>query len=182
MDICVHTMSAAILVLAALAAGPAGAADGPPFASRADAEAYIARVLPQATAANPKYKEPNSDIETRWLTKSVAFRSDHAGGVIVVMHEDILKYRGDKIVGRGTHGVEIPLEQTGVGLISDAWVPVDKIEAAAGILFRCAKEPCLRSTHDGKPSIDAQTDITISDKDALAKLYAAFRALLRAPG
>jgi hypothetical protein len=179
MDIFTTANSALALALAALGFAPAHAAEGPPFASKADAEAYIARELPEATAANPKYRDPAGDTETRWLTKSVTFRSDPDGGIIVAMDEDILKYRGDKIIGQGTHSVEIPLETTGVGLISDAWVPVNTVEAAAGILFRCPKAPCLQSTHDGKPSIDPQTDITISDKDRLAKLYAAFRALLK---
>jgi len=182
MDICAQTRAAMTLALAALGLAPARAAEGPPFANKAAAQAYIARALPEATAANPKYKDPNSDVETRWLTKSVTFQTGPDGGVIVSMHEDILKYRGDAIVSRGSHEVEIPLEITGVGLISDAWIPVDTIDAAAGILFKCPNAPCLNSTHDGKPSVDPQTDITISDKEQMAKLYAAFRALLKTGG
>ena len=153
-----------------------------PFASRAAAEAYLAEALPAATAANPKYKDPNSDTETRWLTKSITFTKGPDGGVIVAMSEAILKYRGEQVVEQGSHSAEFPLEVTGVGLISDAWLPVDTIDAAAGILFKCPKEACIQTVRNGKRSVDAQTDITISDRDTRAKLYAAFRALLKTSG
>jgi hypothetical protein len=172
----------ALMAAAALGFGAAEAAQVPTFITRTTAETYLARALPEATAANAKYKDPNSDIETSWLTRSISFKKDHQGGILVSMHEDILKYRGEKVVGRGTHSAEFPIEVTGVGLISDAWLPVDSVEAAAGILFKCPKEPCIRSTHDGKLSMDRQTDITIDDHDTRANLYAAFRALLKESG
>ena len=48
------------------------------FASKADAEAFLSRAVPAATAANPKYRTPGKDVERRWLVKTIAFREAKA--------------------------------------------------------------------------------------------------------
>jgi hypothetical protein len=161
---------------------PAACSEGQAFVSRRAAEAYLARELPVATAANPKYRDPNTDLDTRWLTESISFTQAVDGGVVVTMREVILKYRGAKIVDHGIHSAEFPIEVTGVGLISDAWVPVDSVDAAAGILFRCPEKPCIRTHRNGKSTIDIQTDITISNRESRTRLYEAFRALRKESG
>lgn len=177
-----RTKSRAVQVLIGTAAAAGVATAAAALESRAAAEAYLARALPEATAANPAYKDPGSDIETRWLTKTVAFRKGEDGGLVVAMHEDVLKYRGGALISQGTHDTEVPLDVTGVGLISAAWLPVESLDEAAGILFRCPKGDCIRSVDDGKPSMKAQTDITITDRETRASLYAAFKALLKGSG
>ena len=171
-------LGAAALVTAA----PAWSAEDQTFISRAAAESYIAHALPAATAANPKYKDPNGDLETQWLTQSVTFGKSREGGIQLHMRELVLKYRGDKVVSKGIHSADFPIDVTGVGLISAAWTQVDLLDAAVGILFKCPNDPCIGTHRDGKASIEQQTDITISDRAMLAKLYSAFRALLQSSG
>lgn len=180
---CGFRVAQALLGATALAAPvPADCFEGKAFVSRRAAEAYLARELPAATAANPKYRDPNTNLDTRWLTKSITFTHAIDGGVVVTMREVILKYLGTKIVDQGTHSAKFPIEVTGVGLINDAWVPVDSVNAAAGILFKCPEKPCILTDRSGKATIDVQTDITISDRDSRRKLYEAFRALLKESG
>ncbi len=38
-----------------------------------EAEDFLSKILPQVTAANPKYRSGNSADLTRWLTKGVRF-------------------------------------------------------------------------------------------------------------
>lgn len=177
----IRAISAAVIAsgLAAQACDLALAGESPPFATRAAAQDYLAHALPEATAANPKYVDPASGVGTHWLTKSVTFSKDKDGGLRVRMEEDVLKYRGEKLVEQGTHDTEVPLDVTGVRFISDAWAIVDDFDAAVGIVFKCPGDPCIVSAQDGKPSVIAQTDISIADRPTLAKLHAAFRALLK---
>ena len=180
---CGLRVAQALLGATALAAPvPADSAEGNAFVSRSAAEAYLAGELPAATAANPKYRDSKTDLDTRWLTKSITFTNAVHGGVVVTMREMILKYRGIKIVDRGTHSAKFPIEVTGVGLINDAWIPVDTVDAAAGILFKCPEKPCILTHRNGNTTIDIQTDITISNRNSRTKLYEAFRALLKDSG
>ena len=76
------------------AAKPAAAGS---FASKSEAEAFLARALPAATAANPKYRSPGSDVETRWLTRKISFKDNERGVVVVSTAESVEDYRADAL-------------------------------------------------------------------------------------
>jgi hypothetical protein len=152
------------------------------FTTKAEAEAFLAKALPEVTEANPRYRAPGSDIETRWLTKAITFSQSAEGGVWVATHEAVLDYRGDAVVREGSHDAAFAVDAIDVALIAASGEIVDKLEAAAGVLFKCRSAPCIETDRDGIKSMDAATDISVADSVALARIAAAFRALQRGSG
>jgi hypothetical protein len=151
------------------------------FASKAEAEAYLAHALLAATAANASYKAANSDIATRWLTKAIMFRAAD-GGIVVSMNEEVLDYRGDALVREGTHDTEFAIDATDVALIDESGAIVGNLVAAEGVLFKCRGAPCIQTARDGQKSVEAATDISIDDLGERGRIYSAFRALLNDSG
>ena len=152
------------------------------FATKAEAEAFLTKALPEVTAANPRYRAPGGDIETRWLTKAITFSPSADRGVWIATHEAVLDYRGDAVVREGSHDAAFAIDSIDVALIAASGEIVDKLDAAAGVLFKCRGAPCIETDRDGVKSMDAATDISVADPVALARIAAAFRALQRGSG
>jgi hypothetical protein len=151
------------------------------FTSKADAEAYLRRMLPIATADNPKYRSPGSDVETRWITKSIAFESPPGGGApIVSMIEEILEYTNGAVGPPGAHTARFSMQDMNVTLRTDSTDVTDKGEKAIGIIFNCKAGPCVDSNYKGDVSKAPWTDIYIQDKDTRESILKAFQ-LLAAP-
>ena len=152
------------------------------FATQAEAEAFLAKALPEATEANPRYLAPGSDIETRWLTKAITFSPSADGGILVAMHEAVLDYRGQAVLREGSHDAAFAIDAIDVALIAGSGEIVDKLDVAAGVLFKCRSAPCIETDRNGVKSMDAATDISVANSVALARIVAAFRALQRRAG
>src|SRR5579863_2785572 len=81
------------------------------FVSVGDAEAYLTRTLPPATAANPKYRGEKEGTATRWLTKAVKFRPGAAPhGILIAMDEEAIEFRDGVETGVVSHDVEFSIE------------------------------------------------------------------------
>jgi hypothetical protein len=113
------------------AAKPAAAG---PFASKS--EAFLDRALPAATAANPKYRSPSSDIETRWLTKKIRFRDREEGGVVVSTAEAIEDYRTHALSAQRTHAATFAVDDVAISE-ETADDLAENGEKARGVLFTC---------------------------------------------
>ena len=110
--------------------------DDASFASKAEAEAFLSRAIPAATAANPKYRSPGEDVLTQWLTKSVSFREAQGGGVIVSTHETNDQYRNGALVKPGTHEATFAIDDVTVSLETSDQDVTEDGEKAKGVLFR----------------------------------------------
>ena len=151
------------------------------LASASEAEAFLTRALPAATAANPKYRSPGSEVERRWLTKEIAFRQGEKGGVIVSTHELFEDYRAGALTSEGTHEATFEIDDV---RISDE-VSDDVAENGAkarGVMFRCVGAPCIQATWSGAKSVSASTDIYVQDASQRQRILAAFQALQRDAG
>ena len=85
------------------------------FATRAQAMDYLARALPEATAANPKYLTKADGTVSQWLTESVRFAE--AAGVVTVddaraVHAD----QGRQDDGRQARRGVLARRRDGVGI------------------------------------------------------------------
>jgi hypothetical protein len=154
----------------------AGAASGS-FASKAEAEAFLARAVPAATAANPKYRSPNSDLETRWLSKTISFLQSDSRGVIVSTEEEIDEYRNGALSSKGTHQATFAIDEVNVSLETSPQDRTETGEQAQGVMFKCVGAPCIEAVWNGKQSISAWTDIYLNDADERKRIFEAFRTL-----
>ena len=173
---------APIAVALALASAVPMARSAPePFASRAEAEAFLARAIPAATAANPKYRSPGEDVLTQWLTKSIAFHEAPDGGVIVATDETNDQYRNGALVTPGTHRATFAIDDVTVSL-ETADDMTENGEKALGVLFRCAGQPCIDAVWSGQKSTGSWTDIYIQDPAVRERIFAAFQSLQKGAG
>ena len=155
--------------------------DDASFASRAEAEAFLSRAIPAATAANPKYRSPSQDVLTQWLTKSLSFREAEGGGVIVSTHETNDQYRNGALVKPGTHEATFAIDDVTVSLETSDQDVTEGGEKAEGVLFRCVGAACIEAVWDGQKSMSAWTDIYLQEPKSRAQIFAAFQALQRKP-
>jgi len=153
----------------------------PSFASKAEAEAFLKRALPAATAANPRYRSPKGGVETRWLTKSISFDLNNAGGVVVSTDEEFEEYRGGTLKSRGTHEAKFALDEVTISLETSPADTTDAGEKALGVIFKCLGAPCIEATWNGKASMSASTDIYLQNAAAREQILAAFQALQNKP-
>ena len=116
-------------------------ADAQAFASKAEAEAFLSRAVPAATAANPEYRSPGKDVATRWLVKTIAFRESQSGGLIVSTDEDIEEYRSGSLMSRGTHQATFPIDDVTVSQETSDQDTTESGEKAIGVIFRCVVAP-----------------------------------------
>jgi hypothetical protein len=151
------------------------------FASRAEAEAFLSRAIPAATAANPKYRSPGQDVLTQWLTKSISFREAQGGSVIVSIHETNDQYRDGALVKPGTHEATFAIDDVTVSLETSDQDVTEGGEKAEGVLFRCVGAPCIEAVWDGQKSMSGWTDIYLQEPKSRAQIFAAFQALQRKP-
>jgi hypothetical protein len=150
------------------------------FRSRDEAEAYLAKALPLATAANPKYRSQGG-VLTQWLTKSIAFApSRNPNGLSVAMSEEILDFRNGVQVRKGAHEAQFLIEDVRVSELTDSKDLTETGERARGIIFNCLHGKCISATWDGAPSPSDWTDISIQDPQTRANILSAFQALKRA--
>ncbi len=146
-----------------------------PFASKADAEAFLSDAVPAATAANPKYRTPGADTERRWLTRKIEFsRSD--GGAIVSIDEIFEDYRNGALASRGAHQAKFVIDDVAISLETTDDV-AETGAKAQGVLFRCVGQPCIGAVWDGQKSVSASTDIYIQEDMRREQILAAFQAL-----
>jgi len=150
------------------------------FSSPSDAEDFLARELPLATAANPNYRAAADGLETRWLTKSIRFVDAPDGAILVAMDEDYTEIRP---TGRtpGTHRAEFSLADVVISVKSDDTQLTPSGEPAVGVFFTCAAPKCIRANWSGASSTADVTDISLQDPISRARILAAF-AYLRAHG
>ena len=152
-----------------------------PFASSAEAEAFLSRAIPAATAANPKFRSPGEDVLTQWLMKSVSFREAEGGGVIVSTRETNNQYLNGALVKPGTHETTFAIDDVTVSLETSDQDVTEGGEKAQGVLFRCIGAPCIEAVWDGHKSTSAWTDIYLQEPKSRARIFAAFQALQRKP-
>ncbi len=155
------------------AAKPAAAGS---FASKSEAEAFLARALPAATAANPKFRSPGSDIETRWLTKQISFKDNESGGIVVSTAESVEDYRADALSAQRTHAATFAIDNVAISE-ETADDLAENGEKARGVLFTCVGAPCIEAVWSGEKSTSASTDIYLQDETQRRQIVDAFRAL-----
>jgi hypothetical protein len=149
-----------------------------PFASPSEAEVYLRRTLPSATAANPKYRTPGADYARRWLTKAISFHKRENGGIVVSTREIFEDTRHDARGSEGTHESTFAVDDVKISDESADDI-AESGEKARGVLFRCIGAPCIRAVWSGQKSLSAQTDIYIQDTARRERILAAFRTLQR---
>jgi hypothetical protein len=151
-----------------------------PFESKSEAEAFLARALPAATAANPKYRSPGGDVETRWLMRTISFKDNEGGGLIVSTDEAVEDYRADKLSAQRTHTATFAIDDV---VISEETTDdlAENGERARGVLFKCAGAPCIRAVWSGENSISDSTDVYLQDDTQRRRILDAFQALRRKP-
>lgn len=149
-----------------------------PFASPAGAEAFLTRILPAATAANPKYRSPGGDVESRWLVNAITFQERENGGVVVSTHESTEEYRGGALTSTGTHDATFAIDDVKIAEETADDV-AENGEKARSVMFRCVGAPCIQAVWSGAKSVSASTDISIQDPAQREQILAAFQALQR---
>jgi hypothetical protein len=147
------------------------------FSSREDAEQFLARALPLATAANPGYVSKADKAETRWLTKSIEFDDHPAGkGIRVIMDEEFSEVRAG-VSKTGTHEAAFSLGEVRVSPHKDATAITEAGEPALGIIFNCVSPGCIQAKWNGVESSSDWTDIYLQDGAMRVRVLAAFEFL-----
>jgi hypothetical protein len=158
------------------------AADSAEFASKEEAEAFLAKALPMATAGNPKYRGEAGAL-TQWLTKELAFSpSKNPNGIAVHMSEEVLDFRNGVRISTGSHEVQFQIEDVAISELKDSTDLTEAGEQGQGLIFRCASGKCVAHKWNGVDSASDWTDLSIQDATLRAKILAAFQALKRAAG
>jgi hypothetical protein len=147
------------------------------FASKEEAQAFLAKALPLATAGNPKYRSGDGAL-TRWLTREIAFGPGKtAKGVSVAMKEDILEFRNGAQSAAGTHEVQFAIEDVQITELTDRKDLTENGDKAVGVIFRCISGKCIAGKWSGVPTPADWSDISIQDSSLRAKILAAFQML-----
>lgn len=150
------------------------AANATAFSSRKDAEDFLARTLPLATAGNPRYYSKSDKVETRWLTKSIAFSDGPPGhGVQVATDEEYTEVRAG-VPTPGTHQAVFSLGDVSIALETSDTDFTEAGEPALGIIFKCAAPNCIQAKWSGQASSSDWTDIYLQDAALRAGILAAF--------
>jgi hypothetical protein len=153
------------------------AADAAVFSSRKDAEDFLARTLPLATAANPKYYSKTDKVETRWLTKSIEFHDDAPGhGRQVSTDEEFTEVRKG-VATPGTHQAVFSLGDVNISMETSDTDVTEAGEPALGIIFNCAAPKCIQAKWSGAASLADGTDIYLQDATLRGRILAAFEFL-----
>jgi hypothetical protein len=147
------------------------------FSSRKDAEDFLARTLPLATAANPKYYAKTDKAETRWLTKSIEFHDGPPGhGIQVSTDEEFTEVRAG-VATPGTHQAVFSFGDVKISMESSDTDVTGAGEPALGIIFNCAAPKCIQAKWSGQASLSDWTDIYLADATLRARILAAFEFL-----
>src|SRR5580658_2399955 len=87
------------------------ASDVSAYASMEDAQEYLVRTLPIATANNPNYRSGVDGVEMAWITQSIKFApAGNGSGISVSMSEAIFEFRNGVRAAAGSHQVEFSIE------------------------------------------------------------------------
>ena len=152
------------------------------FLSRDDAQAFLARGLPLATAANPIYIAKADKAQTQWLTKSIRFADGPAGrGIEVTMDEEFTELRAG-VRTAGTHQASFWLGDVGISVRTDDSTLTPSGDSAVAVLFTCDAPQCVRASWNGAQSSADWTDISIQDAAVRGRILAAFEFLKAAGG
>jgi hypothetical protein len=158
------------------------AAQASEFLTKEEAESFLIKALPSATAGNPKYRGENGAL-TEWLTREVAFGPGAiASGISVVMKEDILEFRDGRQTATGTHDLSFFIEDVQISELTDGTEVTEKGDKALGVIFRCNAGKCINAKWNGVATPSDWSDISIQDNETRLKVLAAFQALKRFAG
>ena len=150
----------------------AGEAMAEEFASRAEAQHYLAAELPRATAANPNYRTLSDGTVSQWLTQEIQF-GDNA---TVRMRERYTQEKDGK-TAPGTHEATFSLAEVEILDFTEAGDVTPEGAPARGVLFKCKAPGCVAAAWGSQPSKADKTDISIQDDATRAKILGAFRFL-----
>jgi hypothetical protein len=152
------------------------------FTTKEEAEAFLVKNLPLATASNPKYRGANGAL-TEWLTKEVVFGpSGSPNGISVAMKEDIRDFRDGRQTATGTHGVAFLIEDVQISELTDGTEVTENGDKAFGVIFRCNSGKCIDAKWNDVPTPSDWSDISIQDRAMRLNVLAAFQALKRIVG
>ena len=171
-------MKALAVVAVVLALGGPVMADetADTFATRAQAEDYLAQALPRATAQNPKYTAKADGGVSQWLTDALTFAADAKGAVEVTMRESYAVTKSGATTP-GKHEAAFRLADVDIADFSAPHDITPEGAPARGVIFTCRKPQCIAARWSGQPSQADKTDIYIQDDETRAKILAAFRRL-----
>jgi len=160
--------------------GPRPLSEIPEFASAEEAKAFLARYLPIATAANPRYRSKDSSVETQWILKSIRFDRDPATNrTLASINEAILEYSNDALSAEGAHEAVFWLDDVQVSERRDSPDFTSAGEPAIGIIFNCKSGKCIQSVYMGAKSSKEWSDVYIQDEKSRAAILKAFKTLER---
>jgi len=146
-----------------------------------EAEDFLSKVLPQETAANPKYRSGDATDLTRWLTKNVRFSVNaETHDIEVAMSEEAAVFRNGSQAETNTHLVAFAIRDVHV---LEYEYPADTTEAgekAVGVMFKCDSGKCIRSIWNGHEANKAEADLYLYDPQHRAEILHAFRLLVDA--
>jgi hypothetical protein len=155
----------------------------PEFASMEEAEAFLARRLADATAANPRYRSPDGGVETQWIVTSLRLERDPATNRIrTSLCEAIREYRDDALSAEGAHEAVFWLDDVHVSERRDSGDVTSAGDPAIGIIFNCKSGKSVQSVYMGAKSSKAWIDLYIQDEESLTAILQAFEALARSLG
>ena len=132
------------------------------FATPAEAEEYLMKTLPDAVAANPKYRSKDTGVLTRWVLHSIAFGEARDGSVEVSTDESFDEYRPGKMEP-GTHHARFAIDEVKIESEVSVHDVTESGQDALGVMFRCKEAACIHAQWNGDPSMSAWTDIYIQD-------------------
>ncbi len=165
---------------AASAQSAPAAAEPPAFASPSAAEDYLVKTLPDAVAANPRYRSKDTGVITRWTVHSIAFRKADDGSVEASTDESYDEYRQGK-AQPGTHHARFEIDDVTIEPEVSVHDVTEAGKDALGVIFRCKGAPCIHALWSDVPAMSAWTDIYIQDDETRARVLSAFQAL-KSPG
>jgi hypothetical protein len=152
------------------------------FSNKEEIEAFLIKILPMATADNPKFRSKDGGL-TQWLTKQVVFGPGSTkNGVSVSMKEDILEFRDGRQIATGSHEVGFLIEDVQISELSDSDDLTENGEKARGVIFRCNSGKCIEAKWNGAPAPSDWSDISIQNEKQRGQILAAFEALKRIAG
>jgi hypothetical protein len=159
------------------------ATDVSAYASMEDAQEYLVRTLPIATANNPNYRSSADGVEMAWITQSIKFAPGRNGsGMLVSMSEAIFEFRNGVRAAAGSHQVEFSIEDVKISERRDGADLTASGEIALGVIFNCNSGKCIRSTYNGEASAVDWTDISIQDDALRGQILKAFETIQQAAG
>jgi hypothetical protein len=147
------------------------------FASKKEAEDFLASTLPIATAVNPKYRSANGN-QMAWITMTVTFGpSKSANGTWVSMSEEVLEFHNGVQISMGSHHVAFAIEDVKISERTDSGDLTEAGDAARAVMFTCNSGKCIQASYDDKPSTTDWADISLQDETTRNAIRKAFETI-----